>query len=94
MTRWQRFQDSLFYDAVRLVVGRLPRLHFPGDFSTHDADLTEEVVAGGVQPVKVLIGGHGFAAIRSHYRLDGNLNPAVVASQTINFANHGPRPTR
>src|SRR5829696_7667680 len=92
MTRWQGLQNSLFYDAARLVIVRLPRLHFPGHLSTHDADLAEHFEASTVQPVKILIGRHGFAAIRPHYRRDRNFDPAVVTSQTVNFANHGPCP--
>ena len=79
MNRSPGFPNSLF-NAVRLVIGRLPRLHFPGDLSTPDADLAEKVVAGGVQPVKVLLGGHGFAAIWRQYCRYGNFDPAAVTS--------------
>ena len=35
------------------------------------------------------LGSHGFAVIQTHYRLDRNLNPTRVTSQTVNLANHG-----
>jgi hypothetical protein len=81
-------RNSLFRDTVR----RSPGFHFPGDLSTDNADLAEKLVAGSVQPVKVLFGCHGFSAIEPHYRRDRNLDTAVVTSQTVNLANHGPCP--
>jgi YD repeat-containing protein len=84
-----RSRRSLSSDPVRLVIGRLPRFHFPGDLSTDYANLAEKLIAGSVQPIQILIGSHRFGAIQPNYRPDGNLNPAVVTPQTVNLANHG-----